>query len=226
MVRESRDLPNTDVEERDRLALVADFAPAGDQPEAIRQLAVARDGAVKARSAALCQLGDLATTAPAEIRERLAVRVSLEAKAKICQRFRVADSTSTDPHRAAKLALRSIARRIADLTSEMDALDAAGIVFISLIGWRLVPKDRTAGRGEQLEGLEAGAAAWEADVLPVRMQGYDPSWLDQLCISGRVTWSRRTRPTGRASSRTSRSSARRVGLASARNRSSSPTKNI
>jgi ATP-dependent helicase Lhr and Lhr-like helicase len=53
---------------------------------------------------------------------------------------------------------------------------------------------------EQLEGLEAGAAAWEADVLPVRMEGYDPSWLDQLCISGRITWSRRTPPPGRASS--------------------------
>jgi ATP-dependent Lhr-like helicase len=32
------------------------------------------------------------------------------------------------------------------------------------------------------------------------MEGYDPSWLDQLCISGRVTWSRRTPPLGRASS--------------------------
>ena len=38
MVRESRDLPNTDVDERDRLTLVADFAPAGDQPEAIAGL--------------------------------------------------------------------------------------------------------------------------------------------------------------------------------------------
>ncbi len=53
---------------------------------------------------------------------------------------------------------------------------------------------------EQLEGMEAGAAAWETDLLPVRMDGYDPSWLDQLCISGRVTWSRRTPPVGRASS--------------------------
>jgi ATP-dependent Lhr-like helicase len=53
---------------------------------------------------------------------------------------------------------------------------------------------------EQLEGIEAGAAAWEADVFPVRMEGYDPSWLDQLCTSGRVTWGRRTPPVGRASS--------------------------
>ena len=38
MVRESRDLPNTDVDERDRLSLVADFEPAGDQGEAIAGL--------------------------------------------------------------------------------------------------------------------------------------------------------------------------------------------
>jgi len=53
---------------------------------------------------------------------------------------------------------------------------------------------------EQLEGLEAGAAAWESDILPVRMEGYDPSWLDMLTTSGRVTWSRRTPPAGTASS--------------------------
>ena len=35
MVRQSRDLPNTDIDERDRLTLVADFEPAGDQRSAI-----------------------------------------------------------------------------------------------------------------------------------------------------------------------------------------------
>lgn len=92
--------------------------------ESIRQLAVARDSAVKARSAALCQLGDLITTAPAELRERLAERSSLEGKATICRHFRVAESSSVEPHRAAKIALRSIARRIADLNEEVTALDA------------------------------------------------------------------------------------------------------
>lgn len=48
--------------------------------EAIRQLSVARDGAVKARSAALCQLGDLLVTAPAALREQLNVRKTLEGK--------------------------------------------------------------------------------------------------------------------------------------------------
>jgi ATP-dependent helicase Lhr and Lhr-like helicase len=42
----------------------------------------------------------------------------------------------------------------------------------------------------QLEGFEAPAAAWEADLLPARLAGYEISWLDDLCLAGRVTWSR------------------------------------
>jgi len=38
MVRETTDLPNTSMEDRDRFALVSDFAPAGDQPAAISGL--------------------------------------------------------------------------------------------------------------------------------------------------------------------------------------------
>ena len=47
---------------------------------------------------------------------------------------------------------------------------------------------------EQLEGFEAPAAAWEDAILPARLRGYDPGWLDTLCLTGRVTWLRRTAP--------------------------------
>ncbi|MFA9461334.1 DEAD/DEAH box helicase [Thiohalorhabdus sp. Cl-TMA] len=47
---------------------------------------------------------------------------------------------------------------------------------------------------EQLEGFEAPAAAWESEILPARLPGYDPQWLDQLCLSGRVVWIRLTPP--------------------------------
>ncbi len=47
---------------------------------------------------------------------------------------------------------------------------------------------------EQLEGFEAAAAAWEADILPARLQHYDPEWLDSLCLSGRILWARLTPP--------------------------------
>ena len=92
------------------------------------------------------------------------------------------------------------------LRKEIEAVTAADYLRFLLRWQHAAPDGRMEGPEglaailEQLEGMEAGAAAWEADVLPVRMEGYDPSWLDQLCISGRITWSRRTPPTGRASS--------------------------
>ncbi|HUS63083.1 MAG TPA: DEAD/DEAH box helicase, partial [Kofleriaceae bacterium] len=43
---------------------------------------------------------------------------------------------------------------------------------------------------EQLEGLELQPAAWERDVLPARIEGYQPGWLDELCLSGEVAWGR------------------------------------
>lgn len=42
----------------------------------------------------------------------------------------------------------------------------------------------------QLEGFEAAAGAWEAEILPARIGDYSTSWLDALCHAGRVGWSR------------------------------------
>ncbi|MCY3950372.1 MAG: transposase [Acidimicrobiaceae bacterium] len=90
--------------------------------ESIRQLSVARNSAVKARSAALCQLGDLLVTAPATLREQLDTRRSLEAKAGVCARLRPDPDRLADPAQAAKAALRSLGHRIARLGAEADEL--------------------------------------------------------------------------------------------------------
>jgi ATP-dependent Lhr-like helicase len=45
-----------------------------------------------------------------------------------------------------------------------------------------------------LDGFELPAAAWEAAVFPARMDKYDASWLDMLCLTGQVGWARMTRP--------------------------------
>jgi ATP-dependent helicase Lhr and Lhr-like helicase len=42
----------------------------------------------------------------------------------------------------------------------------------------------------QLEGFEAPAGAWETEILPARLPRYDPGWLDDLCLAGRVAWAR------------------------------------
>jgi ATP-dependent Lhr-like helicase len=49
----------------------------------------------------------------------------------------------------------------------------------------------------QLEGHEVAAAAWESDVLPARVAGYEISWLDDLSLSGRVVWTRLRAPSPR-----------------------------
>ncbi len=42
----------------------------------------------------------------------------------------------------------------------------------------------------QLEGYEAAAGAWETELLPARVAEYDPAWLDDHCLAGRVAWVR------------------------------------
>jgi ATP-dependent Lhr-like helicase len=46
----------------------------------------------------------------------------------------------------------------------------------------------------QLDGFELAADAWDAHVLPARVQGYDPAMLDLLCYGGEVAWARLTPP--------------------------------
>jgi ATP-dependent Lhr-like helicase len=43
---------------------------------------------------------------------------------------------------------------------------------------------------EQLQGFELAAGAWENAVLGARVEGYRREWLDELCLSGQVTWGR------------------------------------
>jgi ATP-dependent Lhr-like helicase len=42
----------------------------------------------------------------------------------------------------------------------------------------------------QLQGYEIPAAAWEAQILPMRVARYEPKLLDELCLSGEVMWAR------------------------------------
>jgi ATP-dependent Lhr-like helicase len=43
---------------------------------------------------------------------------------------------------------------------------------------------------KQLQGCEFAAAAWETIILPRRIAKYQPDYLDQLCLSGEVSWGR------------------------------------
>jgi transposase len=91
--------------------------------ESIRQLRVARKGAVKARSAAQNALTGVIVSAPDELRHQLTRRKTTREQATLCLRLRPDQARLHEPAQAAKATLRSLARRIAALDTEIDLLD-------------------------------------------------------------------------------------------------------
>lgn len=66
-----------------------------------------------------------------------------------------------------------------------------------LFEWqRVAPEARVSGSEAladvlaQLEGYEAPAPAWEAEILPARVRDYASTWLDDQCTAGRTLWTR------------------------------------
>ena len=91
--------------------------------ESIRHLRVAREGAVKANTAALNQLYELVITAPDDLRQQLAARKTTRGKAALCLRLRPDRARLQEPLQAAKLALRSLAERVRELERQIRQLD-------------------------------------------------------------------------------------------------------
>lgn len=91
--------------------------------ETIRVLKTTRDGAVKARTAAMMQLRDLITTAPAPLRETL-LPLTTTARVSKAAALRPDPARLADPAHAARMALRQIARRIQHLDDEIAEVDS------------------------------------------------------------------------------------------------------
>jgi len=87
--------------------------------EAVRQLRVARAGAMKARTAAGNQLHSLCDTAPDTVRAQLS-GLSLRRMVTVAERFRPPDAATAEA--SARRALRSVARRWRTLDDEARAL--------------------------------------------------------------------------------------------------------
>ncbi|HVD93911.1 MAG TPA: DEAD/DEAH box helicase [Vicinamibacterales bacterium] len=86
------------------------------------------------------------------------------------------------------------------LRAEIEPVSPADFMRF-LFKWQHVdPADRLTGIDglreavAMLDGFELAAGAWERSVLPVRVDGYDPSMLDMLCLAGEVAWARFSRP--------------------------------
>jgi ATP-dependent helicase Lhr and Lhr-like helicase len=86
------------------------------------------------------------------------------------------------------------------LRNEIEPVGAADFMRFLLDWQHTAPDERMEGPDavaaivSQLEGFEAAASAWEAEILPARVSSYDPAWLDDLCLAGRVVWTRLEAP--------------------------------
>ena len=104
------------------------------------------------------------------------------------------------PHETEWCERRLLARihrlTVATLRKQIEPVTAAQFMRWLLRWQHVAPGTQLLGeRGtldalRQLQGFEIPANAWERQVLARRVAGYDPKWLDQLCLTGAVGWGR------------------------------------
>ncbi len=82
------------------------------------------------------------------------------------------------------------------LRREIEPVTAQDFMRFLLRWHHVAPGTQRQGRAglvatiEQLQGFELPAGTWETHILPIRMEGYRPDRLDQLCHSGELAWGR------------------------------------
>ncbi|HVS78230.1 MAG TPA: DEAD/DEAH box helicase, partial [Steroidobacteraceae bacterium] len=85
------------------------------------------------------------------------------------------------------------------LRAEIEPVEPRDLLRFLLEWQRAAPPARMEGPDAvaavlaQLEGFEAPAGAWETEILPSRVNEYDPAWLDEQCLAGRFVWTRLAR---------------------------------
>ena len=86
------------------------------------------------------------------------------------------------------------------LRAEIEAVSPADFMRFLFKWQHVAATDRLTGIDglreavAMLDGFELAAGAWERSVLPGRVDGYDASMLDMLCLAGEVAWARFSRP--------------------------------
>lgn len=87
-------------------------------------------------------------------------------------------------------------RTVGHLRAEISPVTQADYVRFLFAWQKAAPAYQVAGQDgllaviKQLSGFALQAAAWESDVLPVRVRDYSPAMLDLLCMTGQVQWFR------------------------------------
>jgi ATP-dependent Lhr-like helicase len=156
-------------------------------------------------AAAWKDLGPVAASALAASLSLVLVRYcesrSRSSKAKASRCAAASRSTLARKNGASDGCLRGINRyTLKRLRAEIEPVSSADYMRFLARWQRLAPGEQMEGPDAvaaviaQLEGFQAPAIAWETEILPARVAGYDPQWLDDLCRAGRVVWTRLDAP--------------------------------
>ncbi len=183
-----------------KIAAPAAYAHSWSREEALREILRGRlegQGPVT--------LGTLATTVGLDPDDIATTLAALEVEG-FAMRGRFSAGQNVDEWCERRLLARIHRYTVKHLRAEIEPVAARDFLRF-LFSWQHVTDDaRIEGPDSvpvataQLEGFEAPAAAWEAEILPARVADYEPAWLDDLCVSGRIAWARLTPRSGRANS--------------------------
>ena len=125
----------------------------------------------------------------------------------LCGRF--TPGASEDEWCERRLLARIHHYTIKRLRAEIEPVPARDFLRFLFSWQRVLPDARMEGPDAldaivgQLEGFETAAGAWEREILPARIAEYEPAWLDERCLSGRVSWARLRPRVARAEQRAS-----------------------
>ena len=91
-------------------------------------------------------------------------------------------------------------RALAALRKQIQAVDLATFAAFLQRWQHLDPREHLDGASgvsailAQMTGLPRAPAAWERDIIPARMDRYDPAWLAQLASGGSIAWAGGSKP--------------------------------
>ena len=107
----------------------------------------------------------------------------------------------TEPEWATRRIVELARRRaLAALRKQIQAVDLSSFTAFLQRWQHLDPREHLDGASgvsailQQMSGLPRAPAAWERDILPGRLERYDPAWLAQLASNGSIVWAGGSRP--------------------------------
>ena len=165
-----------------------------DSPEATAALTAIVQGRLEGLGPVTA--AELAASLPPMVRAQLeAVLVRLQTQG-VVMRGRFSGRGEEEEWCERRLLARIHRYTVRSLRAEIEPVAPRDFVRF-LFDWQhLTPATRMQGPDallmvlDQLEGCEVAAGAWESDVLPARIEGYEPAWLDEHCLTGRYVWAR------------------------------------